>query len=106
MLQGEDITVNPQDNDELHLIRHKRDIQEAEKSEKPDQTAIRKLAVHYMQHIEQLQQKKIVQAVAEQAVGAIQQLGAAGMMPQQLMGGQPQEAQNRERFVKPPSDAR
>jgi len=81
LLQGEEIHVNPQDNDELHLMRHRRDLTDAEKDPEKDDDAFKKLIVHYMQHVEQLQQKKVVQALAEQAAGAIQQLGAAGALP-------------------------
>jgi hypothetical protein len=81
LLQGEDIAVNPQDNDELHLIRHMRDIKDAEADEEPDKDALSKLKVHYVQQIQQLEQKKIVQALAEQAASAIQRLGAAGALP-------------------------
>jgi hypothetical protein len=81
LLQGEEITVNPQDNDELHAIRHFKDIKAAEADPEADKDALRKLVIHYVQTIEQLQQKKIVQALTEQAMGAIAKLGAAGALP-------------------------
>jgi hypothetical protein len=80
-LEGEEIHVNPQDNDELHLIRHRKDLLEAERDPERDEDAYRKLAVHYVQQVEQLQQKQIVQALAEQATAAISKLGAAGGLP-------------------------
>ncbi len=80
-LEGEDIHVNPLDNDQLHLIRHRKDLVDAEQDPERDEDAFRKLTVHYMQHIEQLTQKQIVQALAEQATAAIRKLGAAGGLP-------------------------
>ena len=95
MLQGEDVQVNALDNDELHLIRHMQDLKKAEKDPKVvDPDSIRKLVEHYHQHIMQLQQKKIQQAVVEQAVGAAARLaGAAGplAMPNGLFGNPPTE---------------
>ena len=95
MLQGEDVQVNALDNDELHLIRHMQDLKKAEQDPKVvDPDSIRKLVEHYHQHIMQLQQKKIQQAVVEQAVGAAARLaGAAGplAMPNGLFGNPPTE---------------
>jgi hypothetical protein len=85
LLEGEEIHVNPLDNDELHLMRHMRDIKEAEADPDRDDDAYKKLIVHYVQQIEQLQHKKMVQAMAEQAVGAIAKLGATGGLPPQIL---------------------
>jgi hypothetical protein len=75
--EGEqDVHVNPQDNDQLHMIRHMRDIQSAQGDPACDKQALQMLIAHYMQHVEQLQQKKIVQAVAEHAMAAASQLNA------------------------------
>jgi hypothetical protein len=83
LLQGEDIHVNPMDNDELHLTRHWMDMQMSlkERQDYPenfDADAFRKLQVHYQQQLAQLQQKKITQAIAE---SAIQQAQAQGLLP-------------------------
>lgn len=91
LLQGDEVHVNPMDNDQLHLIRHMQDLKRAEvdPSGVAPPEAIQALIQHYHQHIMQLQQKKIQQAVVEQAVGAAAQLaGAAGPLafPNGLFG--------------------
>ncbi|HWE51381.1 MAG TPA: hypothetical protein VG273_16435 [Bryobacteraceae bacterium] len=88
LLQGEDIHVNPMDNDQLHLQRHMQDLKKAEADTQCDPDAIQKLVAHYRQHILQLQQKKINQAIVEQAVNAV--AGIAGgqlAFPHGLFGG-------------------
>lgn len=96
LLHGEEVHVNPMDNDQLHLIRHMQDLQRAEKDTGPsaDPDAVKKLMLHYRDHIAQLQQKKLQQAVVEQAVQAAQQLLGAGKplaFPNGLFGNSPQE---------------
>jgi hypothetical protein len=77
MQQGEDVHVNPMDNDQVHMIRHWRDHQESQTDPNRDPQAVKALEVHYMQHIAQLQQKKLQQAIIEQAVAHVaQQMGA------------------------------
>ncbi len=89
--QGELVQVNPMDNDELHMIRHMKDLKTAADNKYSDHDAIQSLKVHYMDHIHQLQEKKLVQALAEAAVQQAQQLGinpAAGLnTPQGLPPG-------------------
>ncbi len=89
--EGEEVNPHPMDNDELHLVRHRRDIAASETDPNADKDAVQKLSIHYMQHIEQLQQKKIVQALADQAMTAIQQL-APSPMPGMGGPGVPQSA--------------
>jgi hypothetical protein len=96
LLHGEEVHVNPQDNDQLHLIRHMQDLKKAEEDQSgatADPDAIKKLMLHYRDHIAQLQHKKLQQAVVEQAVQAAQQLLAAGKplaFPHGLFGNTPQ----------------
>ena len=100
MLQGEEVHVNPQDNDQLHLMRHHQDLQRAERNPKGatgDPEAIANLIAHYHDHMAQLQAKKLQQAVLEMAAKSIQQgmqngAGGAGgplSMPNGLFGGKP-----------------
>ncbi len=94
LLQGEDIHVNPLDNDQLHLIRHMRDLKESESDPQQKPEAQQKLVDHYRQHVMQLQQKKLQQAIIEQAVQAAAQLAAGGAplaFPQGLFGNAPQQ---------------
>jgi hypothetical protein len=97
LLHGEDIHVNPLDNDLLHMTRHMKDLKAAEAQPggpTGDPEAQRNLVIHYHDHLVQLQQKKLQQAVVEQAVQAAQQLAQSGQplaFPNGLFGNAPQE---------------
>lgn len=97
LLHGEDIHVNPMDNDQLHLLRHYNDLKKAETDPggaTGDPDAIKKLILHYRDHMQQLQQKKIQQAILEQAAQAAQQLTQGGQplaFPNGLFGNAPQQ---------------
>jgi hypothetical protein len=83
LLHGEEVHVNPMDNDQLHLIRHMRDLQMAEGDSSgatADPDAMKKLMLHYRDHIAQLQHKKLQQAIMEQAVNAAGQLAQSGAL--------------------------
>ena len=81
--QGESIYVNPMDNDELHMIRHMKDLNQATDDNYADKDAISALSAHYVDHLHQLEQKKLVQAIVQKAV---QQASALGVNPAQMMG--------------------
>ena len=81
--QGETVQVNPMDNDELHMIRHMRDLQMAVEDDYGDKDAIATLKAHYVDHVHQLEQKKLVQALAQQMV---QQAAQMGNNPAQMLG--------------------
>jgi hypothetical protein len=66
--EGEDIHVHPVDNDRVHMTRHYRDYQESLTDPNADKAAVQALEAHYYQHIAQLQQKVLQQAIIEQAV--------------------------------------
>ena len=91
MLHGDDVFVNPLDNDQLHMLRHMRDLQQAELDpQHVDPEAVRTLADHYHQHMIQLHNKRVQQAIIEQAASAAQKLlqGAGAIpMPNGLFGG-------------------
>jgi len=90
LLQGEEIHVNPMDNDLVHMTRHMRDLQEAEEDPAhSDPDAVAKLAMHYHEHIQQLQQKKIQQAIVEQAAQAVNTLASPLAFPRGLFGNPP-----------------
>jgi hypothetical protein len=86
MQQGEDVHVNPMDNDQVHLLRHWKDYQATTTDPQADPEATRALEAHYMQHIAQLQQKKLQQAVIEQAVAHATQMMQNGQPPGQPGG--------------------
>ena len=81
--QGETIHVNPMDNDQLHMIRHMKDLQLAVDSKYADQDAIATLKQHYVDHLHQLQEKALVQAIVQKAV---QQASALGKNPASGLG--------------------
>ncbi|HTB10955.1 MAG TPA: hypothetical protein VK752_05265 [Bryobacteraceae bacterium] len=88
LLHGDDVHVNPMDNDELHLLRHMKDLQSLEKEGQQHTDTYKKLGAHYIQQMDQLQQKKVVQAVVEQIgqrIAASQQ--AKGLQPGGAPGG-------------------
>lgn len=86
MQEGEEVHVNPMDNDQVHMLRHYKDWQASQGDPNRDPAAEEALKEHYMQHIAQLQQKKLQQAVIEQAVAHIGAMQAAGQ-PQGQAGG-------------------
>ena len=84
MQEGEDVFVNPVDNDRLHMDRHYRDWQESKTDPNADKDAVRALENHYYAHIAQAQQKALQQAIVEQAVAH-----AADMIKANSPPGQP-----------------
>lgn len=84
MLEGEEVHVNPMDNDQVHMIRHYADYQRAQVDPNRDPDAMKALENHYMQQMAQLQQKKLQQAVIEKMVQAA---GASGGDPAQFLHG-------------------
>jgi hypothetical protein len=95
LLHGEEIHVNPLDNDQLHLIRHMADMKKAEADpEHADPDALNKLVVHYHEQIAQLMQKRMQQALLESAAASaakLMQPGGALTMPNGLFGNPPSQ---------------
>ena len=75
MEEGEEVHVNPMDNDQVHMVRHYADYQRALVDPNRDPDAVTALKQHYMQHMAQLQSKKLQQAVIEKMVQAAAQSG-------------------------------
>jgi hypothetical protein len=88
LLEGEDIHVNPLDNDELHMMRHMQDLKKSQDDPNQNAEAHQKLMVHYHEHVDQIQHKKIVQALTEAALQQMQQ-----MLPPQVAQMLTQQAQ-------------
>jgi hypothetical protein len=63
-LQGESITINPADNDELHIMDHNRRLEEAAKDPNYNTQAYADMAAHVLEHNQQLQQKKLMGELA------------------------------------------
>lgn len=73
MLQGEEVQVNPLDNDALHLLDHNKRLQDAREDPDRDEDAFRALVMHVMEHVQQMKQKQAMQAIMQDLVGALQQ---------------------------------
>lgn len=116
VLQGEDIAVNPADDDQAHILDHNRRIQSERITSGRDDEAILAMVQHVQQHIEQLHHKRMMQMMAQEisqsiaqhtglgqglnpSGGALANVGAAvqqmlaGQQGQPQPGGQPQQQQ-------------
>lgn len=81
MLKGEEVDVSPLDDDQSHIIDHRRRLQNAMEDE-PDRRDLQMEAgvvQHIVAHEQQKRQKMLLQQLAGQAVAEMQ---AAGIMPQ------------------------
>jgi hypothetical protein len=88
LLQGETIHVRPTDDDKVHMTRHYADLQASEADqEHADPQAQAALIRHYQDHIQQLAQKRIQQAVVEQAVAAANDIAQRGRDLGRAIGG-------------------
>jgi hypothetical protein len=65
-LQGEDFSVNPMDNDDLHLVDHYRRVTEARRDPEQDRDAVQRMAAHIVEHQAQKRQKMLMQALTQQ----------------------------------------
>jgi len=82
MLQGEAVAVNPQDNDDLHLMQHYGQMQDERDARTPDQKAMQALTVHIIAHEKQKRVKMLMQAMASnlsQTIAANTQNGTPGL---------------------------
>lgn len=71
LLQGEDVAVNPMDNDDLHLVDHYRRIEEHRASARPDVEAMNRMAHHIVEHQAQKRQKMLMQALTQTMVNSL-----------------------------------
>lgn len=78
MLQGEDVKVNPLDNDQLHILDHNRRLQDARGDSNRDEEAFRAMVLHTLEHIEQAQQKKLMQAMVSSLVDGMKDSATGG----------------------------
>lgn len=66
MLQGEDVSPRPGDNDQDHLVAHDRKIKQLQQESANgggDPDGLRRLVQHYHEQIAQLQQKRLMQTL-------------------------------------------
>ncbi len=90
-LNGEDLQVNPLDDDAKHLIRHRQDLTNdmAEPPERADKQAQHAMAEHIVRHEQQRRQKMLMQELVSMVAGQIQAQQGQQPAPQQP-GGLPQ----------------
>ena len=92
-LEGQELKVNPLDDDMAHVIRHRRDIAHEEKSapSERDQRAIEEMLAHIVQHEHQRRMKMVMQAQITAELQRQQQAAMAGLggQPPMLGGAQP-----------------
>ena len=102
VLQGEEIVVHPMDSDELHLLKHRRQIEDCRADNRAeDAEAIERLLEHISAHIVQLQNKRLMAAMATQMAqtmghmiqGQLPQPSVTDYMKPQQPAGAPTEAQ-------------
>jgi len=89
VLQGEELSVHPQDDDMGHYTKHLEQVQRLQRDPKPDPEAIQRLAEHANLHIEQLRQKRLMQALMQQVSQDINRAGGLGQLIPGLAGQQP-----------------
>ena len=78
LLQGQEIHVNPLDNDQLHLLDHNKRIQDAKEDADRDEDAFRGMVLHTLEHVQQAQQKKLMQSMVAATVDALKRNTATG----------------------------
>jgi hypothetical protein len=83
VLHGEDIHVNPLDNDQLHLLDHNKRIQDAKADPDRDEEAWRAMVLHAMEHMQQIQQKKLMQQMVSSLTDTLARNTATGQGLQQ-----------------------
>ena len=89
MLEGEtDVHVNPQDHDDLHIIQHKGQLEDARRDPDRDPKAIGQLVQHTLAHEEQKRTKMLLQAltshIVQQMSGQQQPNMGSSPLPPQL----------------------
>jgi hypothetical protein len=72
-LQGEEISVNPMDNDQLHLMDHNKRLAEAQQDPDRDEEAYNEMVKHVMEHMQQIRHKQLM---AELTSRLVQSLGS------------------------------
>lgn len=89
MLEGNDeVNPNPQDNDDLHLVKHLRQLADSRNDPAADVQARNLLVHHIMQTREQKAAKMAMQALTQQMIQSIQPQGGAGAPDiRQVLGG-------------------
>lgn len=88
ILEGRDAMPHPQDNDQMHLVDHQRQLQRAMQSKTPDMDAIARLQDHIARTEAQAAQKMQMMALAGAVVQQAQQVGQMATPGQEGNGSQ------------------
>ncbi|HYY70136.1 MAG TPA: hypothetical protein VE734_10410 [Terriglobales bacterium] len=78
MLQGEQVRVNPMDNDQLHLLDHSQRIEKMRASEEHDEDALRAMVLHAQEHMQQIRQKQLMAELTSRLVDSMAANSATG----------------------------
>lgn len=71
ILQGEQVHVNPMDNDQLHMLDHNKRLAEAQQDPKHDPDAYNAMVRHFREHMQQMRQKQLMQALTQKLVESL-----------------------------------
>lgn len=93
LLQGEEISINPVDNDQLHIMDHQRRLQSYAKTESYNEDAYNDMVAHILEHEAQMKQKMLMQALVDKLVEKIGPAVSAQQQMMMLQGGDPQQPQ-------------
>ena len=77
-LEGDEIYVHPMDNDEMHILDHNKRLADEAIAPSPDRDAYNRMVTHVQDHIHQMQQKKMMAAMASALAQKMQQAAAPG----------------------------
>jgi hypothetical protein len=98
MQEGEEVHVNPQDNDQAHIVEHSQTIQEMVVDPEANQEALNAIIAHRLAHMDQIARKQMMAELAQQLAAKIQAHVAHGhtlygqaAQQQPGPGGQPQQ---------------
>ena len=71
MLEGEHVDVNPQDNDQQHILEHTQDLEQERRDPEPDKQAIGLMVQHILDHQQQMRTKQLLAVLAHAAIGQL-----------------------------------
>jgi hypothetical protein len=72
-LQGEQIQVNPMDNDQLHIMDHNKRLSDAAKDPNHNDNAYHEMSMHVVEHIQQLNQKRLMAELTSRLAESMKQ---------------------------------
>lgn len=65
LLQGEEVQAHAEDSDNLHLLRHFKQLDEQRDADRPDRPAMSALTGHIIEHQKQMRQKMLMKAMVD-----------------------------------------